>query len=232
MNRSLALIAAVVVSAIFVSSACMASPARSMAFTLQASQNRADVQLSLNRADAPGHNSMSSSFAVSDLAGLDLAALVQPGQHPLRFAYVRDAGRIDCTGSGGNSVASGQCGFTQDAAFADYLAARSIGRPTFEQAYELTMTGATRDLVEVLSQYRYPRRSIEKLVELAAVGVDRPFIAGLAERGSAPRTLDELTQFAALDVTPDYIDALARAGYRGLPAGEVAELKAVGVDPQ
>src|SRR3954452_14851064 len=115
MNRSLALIAAVVVSAIFVSSACMASPSRSMAFTLQASQNPGNVQLSLNRADVPGHSAMSSSFAVGDLPGLDLAALVKPGQHPLRFAYVRDAGRVDCTGSGGNSVASGRCGFTQNA---------------------------------------------------------------------------------------------------------------------
>jgi len=231
MNRPVALLAALVLTAISVSSACMANPGRSMAFTLQAYPGRSDVRFSLRRGDTPNHGVMSSSFAPNDLSGLDIAALRQPGQHPLRFAYVQDAGRIDCTGSGGNSVASGQCMFMQSPAFADYLAGQGIGRPSFEQAYDLTITGATRDLVEALTQYRYPKPNIEKLTELAAVGVKGSYIAGLASRGFMPRTLDELTQFAALDVTPEYIDALARAGYRGLSGEEITELKAVGADP-
>ena len=212
MNRSLALLAALVLTAISVSSACIASPGQSMAFALKAYADRqGDVQFSLNHGDRPNQSSMSGSFPVHELAGLDVNALRQPGPHPISFAYIRDAGRIDCSGSGGNSVASGQCSFTPNAQFSDFLSARGIGRPSREEAYQLTMVKASRDLVDALAQSRYPRPNIEKLTELSAVGVDRPFISALAARGFAPKDLDELTQFAALDITPGYIDALARS---------------------
>lgn len=231
MDRSLALLAALVMAAITLSTACMATPSRPMAFTLQALAGRPEVQLSLRRGDAEHHSSMSNAFAPADLAGLDLAALRQPGQRPIQFAYVREAGRVDCAGNGGNSAASGQCTFTRNAAFAQFLAARGIGEPSLEQAYELTMTGATRDLVETLAQFRYPRPNIDQLTELSAVGVDRPYIASLAGRGYTPQTLDELTAFAALEVTPEYVDALARSGYRHLSGDEITEFKALGIEP-
>ena len=230
MIRPVALLAALVLTAISVCSACMASPGRSMAFTLRSHPDRSDVQFSLRRGDSPNHGMMSSSFDPAQLSGLDVGALRATGQHPIHFAFIGDAGRVDCDGSGGNSVASGRCAFTQDARFADFLAARGVGRPSFEQAYDLTMTGATRDLVNALAQYRYPGPNIDKLTELAAVGVKRSYIAGLAGRGFTPKTLDELTEFAALEVTPEYIDALARSGYRGLSGEEITQLKAVGVD--
>ena len=166
MNRPVALLGALVLTAISVSSACMASPGQPVAFTLQAYPGQNNVHLSLNRGK---HGNMSSSFAPGDLAGLDLSAVRQAGQHPVRFAYIRGAGRIDCNGYGGNSVATGQCNFAPSAAFSEFLAAQGVGRPTIEQSYELMMTDATRDLVEALAQYHYPRPGIEKLVELAAV---------------------------------------------------------------
>src|SRR5678815_3960064 len=113
MNRPVALIAALVLTAISVSSACIASPGQSMAFALRASPDRPnDIQFSLNHGDRRNQFSMSGSFPVRELAGLDLNALRQAGQHPVSFAYIREAGRIDCNGYGGNSVASGQCSFT------------------------------------------------------------------------------------------------------------------------
>src|SRR6478735_261272 len=231
MNRSLALLAALVLTAISVSSACIASPSKTMSFSLQAHSGRPDVQFSLNHGDRRNQSSMSGSFELADLPGLDVNALRQPGQRPISFAYIREAGRVDCSGTGGNSIASGRCNFTPNAGFSDFLAARGIGRPSLDEAYALTMTHATRELVDALAQNRYPRPNIEKLTELSAVGVDRPFIAGLAARGFAPKDLDDLTQFAALDITPAYIDALSRVGYRGLSADEITEFKAVGVDP-
>jgi hypothetical protein len=230
MNRPLALVAAMVATAISVSSACMASSGGTMAFTLQDKPDRGKIQLTL-MGDRSDGGIMSNSFAENELAGLDLSALRPAGQRPIRFAFIRDPGRIDCNGYGGNSVASGQCTFSQNDAFGNFLAERGIGRPTFKQAYDLTVTGASRDLVDTLAAYHYPKPGIDKLAELAAVGVTRSYIGSLAARGEAPTSLDDLTQFAALEVTPDYIDALARAGYRGLSADEIAQLKAVGATP-
>lgn len=227
--------AALLAAAISVSSACIAGPKNESAtfnFNIKPSTHAGKLQLALWSTSGSRRHMTGSSFLATDLPGLDLAAFAQAGRHPIAFAYVREPGRLDCSGYGGSSVASGQCAFTQDAAFANFLAARGIGRPSVEQAYELTMTDATRDLVDALASYRYPTPEIEKLAELAALGVTRTYISGLAAIGNAPKSLDDLTQFAALDVTPAYIDALRRSGYSGLSSDEIAQLKAVGVTPE
>ena len=64
MIRPVALLAALVLTAISVSSACMASPGRSMAFTIRANPDRSDVQFSLRRGDNRNQGMMSSSFAL------------------------------------------------------------------------------------------------------------------------------------------------------------------------
>jgi hypothetical protein len=228
MNRLLALAAALILSALTVSSA-VATPSGPMSFRLSRDAG-GRIQLNLYRGDR-GHDHLSSTFSPADLPGLDVAVLSEPGQRPIRFAMVRDAGRVDCAGTGGSAMASGGCRFTPDAAFASMLASRGIGRATDEQAYEMTMVGVRRDLIDALVASRFPRPDIDKLVELSAVGVTPRFIADLSARGYAPSSLDDLTEFAALDVSPAYIDALASAGYRNIGAGKIAELKAVGVNP-
>src|SRR3569623_698313 len=179
MNRPLAMLAALVVSALAVSSACIATPVTAMDIRMNAdSSNR--IQLRLYQADDRHNGSMTSSFAPYELWGLDVAALRQPGFRPIRFALVREAGRVDCSGSGGNAVATGRCGFPPAAGFTAMLESRGIGRPNAEQSYELAMGSATRDLVDVLAAHNYPRPDIEKLVELSAVGVDRRYDSDLA----------------------------------------------------
>jgi hypothetical protein len=208
MNRPVALLAALVLAAVSVSSACMANSASDLRFELKPSVRAGELQLALWSGNDRHNGLIGSSFAANELSGIDPATLRLPGERPVSFAYVREAGRIDCSGTARDSVATGRCTFAPNTGFGDFLASSGIGRPTRDEAYEMTMTGVGRDLVNVLAQYRYPRPTIEKLTELSAVGVDRPFIASFAGRSYAPKTLDDLTEFAALDVTPDYVDAL------------------------
>lgn len=233
MNRPLAMLAALLAAAISVSSACLAgpsSPADKLNFELKPSIQASKLQLALWSNDRH-HNMTGSSYAPAELTGLDLNALRLSGQRPISFAYIREPGRIDCSGTGGNSVATGRCSFSPDAAFNQFLAARGIGRPSFEQSFELVMTGASRDLVDALAAFHYARPGVEKLAELAAVGVTRSYISSLAATGSAPKSLDDLTQFAALEVTPEFINSFARIGYTHLPVDKLIELKALDVTP-
>lgn len=230
MTRVLAFCAAVILSAITVSSACIATPVAPLNFRLSA-DGGSRVQLSLLH-DDQRHNSVnSSSYAAADLPGLDVAALRQTVQRQVRFALVREAGRVDCAGIGGSASAAGHCIFTPDPAFAAFLEGRGIGRPTAEQSFDLAMVGASRDLVDALAANHYPRGDIEKLTELAAVGVDRRFVTDFATRGHAPATLDDLVEFAALNISPAYIDSLAEAGYRNLSADQIAQLAALHITP-
>ncbi|MBA3525508.1 MAG: hypothetical protein H0T82_01115 [Sphingomonas sp.] len=230
MNRLFAFFAALTLTAITVSSSCLASSADNIRFTLHPSK-RADLQLQLRSGSSGRDGSMGSSFAAHELAGLDVAAFRSPGSHPIRFALLREAGRVDCAGSGGNSNASGTCTLVADPGFAQFLVSRGVGRAAREEAYHLTMVGASRALVEAIRSARYPTPDIDELTALAAVDVTPAYISELSGSGYKPASLDDLVQFGALDITPAYIDAMSRSGYRNLDADAIVQMKAVGVTP-
>lgn len=228
MTRIFAFTAALLMTLISVSSACVAAPVAPLRFTIEQSSRPDRVQVRFRRADT---DSWSSSFAASSLAGLDVAALRAPARSPLRFAIVREAGRIDCAGTGGNSTASGTCGLTPDRGFSDFLAASGIAPPTEEQTYALMAVDARRELVSALRQAGYPTPKVDKLIELSAVRVTPAYIRALASQGYRPTSLQSLVEFAALNVTPDFIGGFVRAGYGKLSPGELIQLKALNVTP-
>src|SRR3982750_1070096 len=125
MNRFLAFLFAVCCAGLSVSSAVLAEPADWLHFTLEASHEantiRADFR---DDRDGRSHNNWSSSFRTADLVGLDLAGFRASGSRPLRFAVIREAGRLDCVGHGGESYAAGNCTVTPDQAFQQLLATR------------------------------------------------------------------------------------------------------------
>jgi hypothetical protein len=229
MFRMLAFVAGLLIAGISLSSAGLAHFTDDLRFTLE-SRDADRVQLHLRGGDDRRGSNMSKSFAVRDLHGLDVAAL-RAGR-PLRFALVREAGRVDCAGSGSSGRSGGRCSFTPDPAFADFLASRGMGRPSVEQSFTLAMVNASRGLIEAIHQARYPAPKPDTLAGLAAVGVDARYIADLASRGYKPAKTDDLIAFRALDITPAYIDAMSRAGYGRLAADDIVQFKAIGISPE
>ena len=150
MTKMLAFIAALLMSALAVSSACVASSVQPLQFTIEPSGSSGLFNLRFRRADSRGVDSWSSTFRSSELAGLDPAALRGSAIQPVRFTISRDPGRIDCAGNGGGSMASGTCRMTPDEGFNALLAANGIARPTEEQTYGLIATEVTRELVAAL----------------------------------------------------------------------------------
>src|SRR5947209_9697572 len=108
MNRCLALFLALILATITVSSACVAAPSDWVHFTFDAGRG-GDGRIHASFRDRDGSNSWSGSFQPAELAGLDVGGLRSPGVRPLRFALVREAGRLDCAGNGGNNTAEGNC---------------------------------------------------------------------------------------------------------------------------
>ena len=117
MNRCLAILLALVFATVSVSSACVAAPSDLVRFTLEPERG-GDGRIHATFRDegrAAHENNWSTGFPPAELIGLDPGSFRASGSRPLRFALVREAGRLDCSGSGGNSHASGNCGFTPDA---------------------------------------------------------------------------------------------------------------------
>ncbi|HVL79493.1 MAG TPA: hypothetical protein VM346_09435 [Sphingomicrobium sp.] len=228
MSRLIAMFAALALSTITLSSACIAAPASGLSFTLEPSTKGDHIRATFRKIDRETNN-WSTSFAPAELAGLDVARFRAAGTHPISFAIVREAGRVDCAGTGGNSLARGSCQMTPDAAFIRLLEQRGIPRPTEEQAYGLISLNVRRELVDALAAARYPAPRVNDLMSLTALGVTRTYISELARAGYRPQSLDTLLQFKALNITPDYIRGFVRLGYSNLPASELIQLKALNI---
>jgi hypothetical protein len=232
MHRMLAFVAALLMSGIAVTSATIASKVEPLAFTAQQSQDANRVQIDFRRADQKRTNSWSNSFRPAELAGLDAAGLKSPGTRPIRFAILREAGRVDCAGTGGNSLAKGTCSLTPDERFNDFLAANGVARPSRDQTFGLIAVNVKRELVTALRAARYPAPSINDLMGLSALGVTNAYIGELARAGYKPTTLNSLLQFKALNITPEYVGRFNRMGYGDIPPGDLIQLKALDITPE
>lgn len=233
MNRFFAIIGALLLAFISVSSACTAAPAGLFHFTLEPDHGNDGIKASFRSQNRPDHdNNWSTGFRPSELVGLDLAGFRGAGSHALRFSVIREAGRLDCSGSGGQSYAAGNCSFTRDSAFSALLRSRGIGNPTDDQALALMAVNARREMIDAVAAARYPTPSIDDLMALSALGVDGTYIRNMAASGYRPESIDALIQFKALNITPAWIAGFSRIGYASLPAGELVQLKALDITPE
>ena len=233
MNRLLAILFAVLCATVSVSSACLAQSADLINFTLQPDRNNSGkIHASFtHEGRSRNDNSWSSGFMPSDLVGMEVSSFRASGTRPLHFAIIREAGRLDCAGSGGGGYASGNCRFTADQGFTQLLVSRGIGQPTREQAFGLMAINARRDLIESLGAARYPTPTIGNLMALSALGVDRRYIADMSRAGYRPATLQSLIQFKALGITPDWIAGFVRIGYANVPGDGLVQMRALGITP-
>lgn len=234
MNRCFAFVGALLLSLIAVASACTAAVSGDpLHFTLEPGHGGNGIHATFRSDDRPRHeNNWSDDFRTSDFVGLDLAGFHSGGTRPLRFAIVREAGRLDCTGHGGESYPSGNCGFTANPQFIQLLASRGIGRPTQDQAIALTAVNARRDVIDAVNAARYPTPTIDNLIALSALNVSGGYIAALAHAGYRPRSIESLIEFKAVGVTPEWIGSFARMGYANLPTDELVQLKALDITPE
>ena len=230
MTRISLLLAAALLPAIAVAATRMTGPADPISFALQLKVDTNSVQLTLHSGPAGQDSRSTTTVPLTDLAELDVGRLRADAPSPIRFAMIREPGRLDCAGSGAQARASGTCQFAPDMRFADLLASRGMLRPTREQALGLTVIGANRALLDALRLADYPMPTIDEYLGMTAVGVTPRYIADLAYAGYRPREVGILIQFRAVGVTPEYLGAMARTGYAGLPASEIVQLAALKID--
>jgi hypothetical protein len=229
MNRCLAFLLAILLASITISSACVAKPADWAQFTLRAQPGTDRLKASFSRdGDGRGEHQWSTGLKASELIGLS-TGFYTAGSRPLAFAVVREAGRLDCSGSGGGGYATGNCRFAADPAFTQALVSRGIARPTEGQAFSLMAVNARRELVEAIAAARYPTPSIDDLMALRALGVNGRYIADLSRAGYRPQDINSLIEFKALNITPEWIGGLVRIGYANIPSSELVQLKALNI---
>ena len=177
-------------------------------------------------------SSWSSDRPIAEFQGLSPAQVTGP-TGPVRFAIVREAGRLDCSGLAGGLNGSGSCSFTPDAAFADFLAARGMGRLTPHQAYTLAMAKVGRELIAALEGLGYAKPDVEDLASMGIHGVSPAFVRELASQGYRLKSADELVTFKIHGVDADYIRGLAAIGpqFHRFEAKDLVSMRIHGVKP-
>ena len=210
--------------------------AESINWSIERSGTRAEsgkVQLRIESRWGRDNSSWSRGYPLSELRGLSAAQLAgRPA--PVRFALVREPGRLACSGTAGNSRGRGSCSFAADPAFAAYLAQRGIARPDARRAFSLAMSGVGRRLVEALTAHGYLRPTLDQLVAMGIHGVSAEYVRDLAQSGYRLQSADKLVTFKIHGVSADYMRAIAAAGpqLRNLPADDVVTFKIHGVTPE
>ena len=232
MTRCLAFLFALMLATLSVASACTASGPDWVQFTLDQQRGSDEIRASFEREGLGRSNSnWSTNFAPRQMTALDMAGFRATGSRALNFAVIREAGRLDCAGQGGNSHATGNCRFTPDEAFTKLLESRGIGRPTADESFSLVAIDVRRELIDAIAQAKYPTPRIDDLVSLSALGVNGDYIRGLSAIGYRPDRIDTLVQFKALDITPAYVSGFTRIGYRNLDPDDLVQLKALNITP-
>jgi len=233
MYRPIAFICALLVSLVAVSSTCLAQSSDWIRFTLQPQrENSARIQASFRyQQRAIGNSNWSTAVMPSELIGLEVSPFHASGTRSLHFAIIREAGRLDCLGSGGDNFASGNCRFGENPAFRQFLVSRGIGRPTSEQMFGLMAVNAGRELVDAIAGAHYPTPNVNDLMAMSALGVDGQYIGEMSRAKYRPRTPQSLIEFKALGITPESISGFARVGYADLPADRLVQMRAVGITP-
>ena len=233
MNRCLAMILALLFASVSVASACAATSNQWIQFTLESEREGSQIKATFrdDSRDGTRENHWSTAFPPSQLIGLDVSGFRSVGARPLRFALVREAGRLDCAGQGGQSHATGNCALTPDPAFMQLLESRGISRPTQDQALTLMAVSVRRELIDALAAARYPAPTIDQLVGMTAVGVTGRYITDLAHAGYRPENVNALVEFRAMGITPEFIGGFARIGYANVDPDELVQLKALDITP-
>src|SRR5438309_258390 len=171
MNRPLALVCALLLGAATLSVTAAAQQPYPIHFSLEPERGDPARILASFRDERDGrsHNNWSAGFLPSDLIGLEVSSFHSSGTRSLHFAIVREAGRLDCTGSGGGSTAAGNCRFSDNPAFTQLLVSRGIGRQDREKAFGLMAVNVRRELIDAIGAAHYPTPKIDDMMTLAAL---------------------------------------------------------------
>jgi hypothetical protein len=238
--RKLVTAGAAAVLAPAVTAACMvgsvpaaAQQPQSISWSIASDRTANNLQLTIDsRWGASNHSTWSNDRSLGELQGLTAAQLAG-GSQPVRFALVKEAGRLDCSGTAGGGRGSGVCSFTPDSGFTTFLETRGIGRPSPHQSYSLTMSGVGRDLVDALDKNGFARPNIDQLTAMGIHGATASYVrelGGLGYRLSA----DDVVAFKIHGVEPDYIRQMATIGpaLRQIQPSDLVALRIHGVKPE
>jgi beta-lactamase regulating signal transducer with metallopeptidase domain len=164
------------------------------------------VQISLiNRNDDGDNWTNTEGVPLSSLTGFVLSDLDHEG--PVKFEYVRNAGRILCEGRVAGGSASGPFTVVVDPAFASSLERMGYAAPRNDEAFSLVISDVTLAFAQAIRDTGLTS-SVSNLVDLQNHGVGADYVRAVRQEGFTDLTAGEISDLRDHGVQPDYLKAV------------------------
>lgn len=186
------------------------------------------VQLSLISRNDEGNNWMNTEdVPLSSLSGFSLSMLDHDG--PVKFEYVRSAGRIVCEGQAAGGSASGPFTVVVDPGFTASLEKMGYTAPRSDEAYSLVMSDVTLAYAQAIKETGVTS-SVSDMVGLRNHGVGADYVREVRQEGFTNLAAGEISDLYDHGVKPPYLKAIMAADPK-LSIEEVDSLYDHGVKP-
>ena len=204
-------------------------------------EKRDGLHLSLERrSDRGGRHQMGQTFDFSELQGLTREQA--QGTGPVRFALVREAGRVDLEGSFQDGRGSGTFTFTPDRGFLGAMKSRGFDFETIsmrdgdrgepeDRLFAAAMLNVTTALADDLLSADFGRLDVDDLFKAAIFKVDSKFMREMKASGY-PLRMEELVKARIFKIDADFLREAARLGFDKEPFEHLVKMRIFKVTPE
>src|SRR5918911_488702 len=172
-------------------------------------EKRDGLHLSLERrTERGGRSQMGQTYDFSELQGITREQA--QGTGPVRFALVREAGRVDLEGSFQNGRGSGTYTFTPDRGFVSAMKGRGFD-------CEMKESG-------------FPGLRMEELVKARIFKIDADFVREAARLGFDKEPFESLVKMRIFKVTPEFVAEVRGEGLNDLAVEDLVKMRIFKID--
>ena len=194
---------------------------------MKRSGNSGKVHVTLERS-RPGSRWMhSSDMPLEHFRGFSVAALDSSG--PARFEFVRDAGRLVCTGQFTNCRGIGTFVLVGNPQYASELQRLGYDAPANNQLFSMLMSDVSLEFARGVKEAGIGATT-KQLIDMRIHGVSLDYVRGMRASGYTTLTAGDYVEMRIHGVTPELVTELKRAGY-DVPAKKIVEMRIHGVTP-
>lgn len=204
-------------------------------------RKRDGLHLSLERrTERGGRNQMGQTYDFSELQGITREQA--QGTGPVRFALVREAGRVDLEGSFQNGRGSGTFTFTPDRGFLGAMKNRGFDFETIsmrdgdrgepeDKVFAAAMLNVTTALADDLLSADFGKLDVDDLFKAAIFKVDSKFMREMKASGFPGLRMEELVKARIFKIDADFVREAARLGFTNEPFESLVKMRIFKVTP-
>jgi hypothetical protein len=200
------------------------------------------LHLSLERrSERGGRNQMGQTYVFADLQGITREQALAGG--PVRFALVREAGRVELEGSFRDGRGSGTFNFTPDRGFLGAMKNRGFDFETIsmrdgergepeDKLFAAAMLNVTTALADDLLSADFGRLDVDDLFKAAIFKVDSTFMREMKASGFPGLRMEELVKARIFKIDADFVREAARLGFDKEPFESLVKMRIFKVTPE